>query len=217
VSIRSSARDVASSAGGLTLAVVTRGVASRPAAKPLHPRGVVRAGTLTRFGSEAVSGVAWLDEPGTDAVLVRESRAFGLGGRLPDVLGWALRISLDAGHADLLFASTGLGRITRFTLTPARSPYSRPLTTLLPYRTPVGPVVLSAVVPDPTSVRLAWAVGTGPWNRFGEVEVDSGSGAGDARVSFDPVLNPVPGLVPYEWVRRLREPAYRTARRSRGQ
>ena len=45
----------------------------------------------------------------------------------------------------LLLASTGLGRLTRFTLTAARSPYRRPLTTLLPYRTPAGAVLLSAV------------------------------------------------------------------------
>jgi hypothetical protein len=34
-------------------------------------------------------------------------------------------------------------------------------------------------------------------------------------VSFDPVRNVLPGLAPYDWVRRLREPAYLTARRSR--
>ena len=38
----------------------------------------------------------------------------------------------------------------------------------------------------------------------------------DMPVSFEPVRHPLPGLETYDWVRRLREPAYATARRSRG-
>jgi hypothetical protein len=38
----------------------------------------------------------------------------------------------------------------------------------------------------------------------------------DTPVSFEPVGNLLPGLETYDWVRRLRAPAYRTARRSRG-
>ena len=36
-------------------------------------------------------------------------------------------------------------------------------------------------------------------------------------VSFDPVLNRLPGLEQYELVSRLRSPAYRAARRSRAE
>ena len=38
----------------------------------------------------------------------------------------------------------------------------------------------------------------------------------DPAISFDAVANPVPGLEPYGWVRRLREPAYRAARAESG-
>jgi hypothetical protein len=34
-------------------------------------------------------------------------------------------------------------------------------------------------------------------------------------VSFDPTRNTVPGLENYDWVRRLREPSYGTARHTR--
>lgn len=196
---------------------VTALVAARPAAKPLHPQGSVVRGTLHRHGSPVPSGVAWLDEAGEDAVLVRQSRAVGLPAPAPDVHGLALRVTTGPGaHGDLLMASTGLGRLTRFTLTAARSAYRRPLTTLLPYRTPAGPLLLSAVFRDPAAVELAWAVGAGPWHPFADLALtEDAAEADDAPLSFDPITHPVPGLEPYGWVRRLREPAYATARRTR--
>ena len=199
------------------LSTATRIVAVRPAAKPLHPRGSVVGGTLHRFGADNKAGAAWLDQAGDDHVLVRQSRAVGLPAPVPDIFGLAIRVPTEAGRpGDLLFASTGLGRLTRFTLTPARSPYARPMTTLLPYRTPAGAVLLSAVFPDEHKVALAWAVGAGPWHPIAELLLHGDpADEADLRLSFDPVENLLPGLETYEWVRRLREPAYATARRSR--
>lgn len=195
----------------------TRLVAARPAAKPLHPRGSVVRGTLRRFGTDDETGAAWLDQPGEDLVWARQSRAVGTPAPVPDIFGLAVRVPIQGGrHGDLLFASTGLGRLTRYTLTPSRSPYRRPLTTLLPYRTPAGGVLLSAVFHDPTTVELAWAKGSGAWHPFAQLAFHHDpAGEHDASLSFDPIRNPVPGLETYGWVRRLREPAYATARRSR--
>lgn len=199
------------------LRAATGMIAARPAAKPLHPRGSVVQGTLHRFGAEARTGAGWLDQAGDDHVLVRQSRAIGLPAPVPDIYGLAIRVPTEGGlHGDLLFASTGLGRLTRFTLTTARSPFRRPMTTLLPYRTPVGAVLLSAVFQDKSRVELAWAIRSGVWNPFAELllfkdPIDEA----DVPTSFDPVGNALPGLEPYDWVRRLREPSYATARRSR--
>jgi hypothetical protein len=174
-------------------------------------------GTLRRFGDQARTGAPWLDDAGEDEVVVRRSRAVGLASPLPDVVGLAVRVILDTGGCgDLLFASTGLGRLTRFTLTATRAPYRRPLTTLLPYRVPAGPVVLSAVSRDEQVLDLAWAVGMGSWHRFAELRIHRDLGERDRPLSFDPVRNVLPGLGNYDWVRRLREPAYATARASRG-
>lgn len=206
-----------SSAGGQVLRAATSLVAARPAAKPLHPRGTVVRGTLHRSGDEERTGAAWLDQAGDDKVLVRQSRAVGLPRPAPDIFGLAVRVpTTGGGHGDLLFASTGLGRLTRFTLTAGLSPYGRPLTTLLPYRTPAGPVVLSATFRDERTLALAWAVGAGRWHQFAELSLDEAPTIGpDASVSFDPVKNVLPGLEVYPWVRRLREPSYSTARASR--
>lgn len=217
--------------GGRVLSAATAAVAAvRPAAKPLHPRGAVGRGRLVRHGAAAArSGAAWLDEPGTDEVLVRRSRAIGLPAPLPDIHGLALRVPVPGGgYGDLLLATTGLGRVTRFLLTFAGTPQGRPMTTLLPYRSPTGPVLLAARHRSADLLELAWGRPRGPWWPFAELrlpaeDVATGSGrpgdpdvgAPDARVSFDPVRHALPGLAGYDWVRRLREPAYRTARRSR--
>ena len=200
------------------LSAATGMLAARPAAKPLHPRGSVVRGTLRRFGTEDSTGAAWLDQTGEDDVRVRQSRAVGLPAPLPDIFGLAIRVPTEGGgHGDLLFASTGLGRLTRYTLTAARSPYRRPMTTLLPYRAPAGPVILAAVFHDETSVELAWATRSDGWHRFAELILHTDPvDEADVPVSFEPVRNPPPGLETYDWVRRLREPAYATARRSRG-
>jgi hypothetical protein len=173
---------------------------------------------LRRTGSGERSGAAWLDEPGEDEVLVRRSRSAGLPAPAPDVLGLSLRVPTTTGsYGDLLFATTGTGRLTRFLLRPAWSPYGRPMTTLLPYRTSTGPVLLGAVQTDERTVDLLWARGGGHWWRFGSAFLaEDARDARDASLSFDPVRNTLPGLEVYDWVRRLREPAYLAARRSRG-
>jgi hypothetical protein len=206
----------ASAVGGRTLAVATRALAAiRSTAKPLHPYGSVLTATLQRFGVRPATGVGWLDEAGTDHVLVRWSRALGLPSPLVDIHGLAVRVPLpDGSNGDLLLATTGLGRLGRFVLTPSRSPYERAFTTLLPYRTPRGPLLLGAVGEGQGVFDLVCASPAGSWRRFGRLEM--ASAASDPQISFDPVHNIIPGLDNYDVVRRLREPSYGTARGTRG-
>jgi hypothetical protein len=159
--------------------------------------------------------VPFLDEPGQLEVLARTSRAIGLPGFLPDIHGLALRVPDGRGGCgDLLFATTGLGRLTRFVLTASRRPGGRPMTTLLPYSTSAGPVVLAADVRDEHHVDLACAVGSGAWRSFGELLLMPYE-EGDQTISFDPVRHQLPGLEVPAWVGRLREPAYDEARQAR--
>jgi len=189
--------------------------AVRGADKPLHPRGEVIEARLHRSGSAESTGVSWLDEPGTDEVTVRRSRALGLPSVLPDVHGLALRVHTADGPGDLLLAGTGLGRVTRFVLTPGRGPQSRPLTTLLPYDTDSGAVVLAAVALSPETYELSWARVAGGWRPFAVLRLSAPRGT-DRDVTFDPVRHQIAGLRQYPGVRRLREPAYRRARQSSG-
>lgn len=205
----------AAGAGGQVLAEVVRGIAAvRPAAKPLHPRGVVVAGRVERLGSPVPTGSPWLDEPGFDHVLVRRSRAVGLPAPLPDIHGLAVRVPVSGDAGDLLLAGTGHGPVTRHLLRPGVSGRGW-LTTLLPYRTPSGLVVLGARWTTAETADLCWsAAGHRTWHVFGRLWVADADV--DAPVDFDPVLQLLPGLALDEWVGRLREPAYALARRRRG-
>jgi len=208
--------EAAAAAGGLLAAATSLLARLRPAAKPLHPRGEVRPATITRLGSDPGCGVPWIDEAGTGSGLVRLSRALGLPAMLPDVHGLALRVPLEPeGHADLLFNTTGVGRVSRFLLLPTWTPRTRTLTTLLPYRSPTGPVLLATRPTLPGRYDLSWARATGDWHRFAVLVLAPGD-RHDAALSFDPVTHPLPGLPGYDWARRLRRPAYASARRARG-
>ena len=208
-------RDGLASAVGSALAAATRTIALlRPSDKPLHPDGVVLVGHLDRHGSGVASGVTWMDEPGRDDVVVRLSRAVGLPKPLPDIHGLALRVPTADGPGDLLLASTGWGRLSRFALTFGRQPGSRPLTTLLPYRTDAGGVLLGARATGPGRYELFWAPYDGDWVAFATLVITEQKAA-DQGVSFDAVLNQIPGLSQYPTVVRLREPAYSRARGSR--
>ncbi|WP_121253834.1 hypothetical protein [Nocardioides ferulae] len=208
----------AGSAGGAVLAAAARTIAAvRPASKPLHPQGRVRKACLYRHGLSPELGVPWLDMAGIDEVVVRESRAIGLPGALPDIHGLAVRVPVgDGTSGDLLFASTGWGRVSRFVLTASREPGGRPMTTLLPYRTPAGPLLLGARLIGDQTVELSCSVDQGDWRHFADLRL-SDEDAGDPDVSFDPVRNQLPGLDQYRMVERLREPAYAQARASRGE
>jgi len=208
---------IAASGTGRVLAILTSMVAAvRPAAKPLHPRGSLFRGTISRSGEGPPSGVAWIDEPGKSPVVARTSRAAGLPAPLPDVHGTAVRVDVAADRtADLLFSTTGLGRISRHVLVPVRSQASAPQTTLLPYRSPTGPISLAIIPADPGRFRLLWARPRATWHPFGWLVLEPDQGGGDPPLSFDATTNTVPGLPNYGWVRRLRGPSYAAARRSR--
>jgi hypothetical protein len=172
------------------------------------------SGALVRQGSSS-SGVHWLDEPGNDSAVVRLSRAVGLPGGWPDVHGLAFRALGDDGStADVLLATTGAGPVGRFVLRVGRKPDAMFFGSLLPYRTAAGPVSLGAVQRDDSSWHLLWAVGRKAWTPFARLVLWERTPAED--ISFDPVLNRPPGLEQYDALAQLRLPAYRTARRARG-
>lgn len=214
MSIVTRTRDGLAATGGSALGWTFRAASAvRPTLKPLHPRGRLVHGTWHRSGLAPGVGVPLLDEAGDLPVLVRTSRSVGLPDWLPDIHGVAVRVPVGDGYADLLLASTGWGPVTRFVLTGSRDPAARPMTTLMPYRTPAGALVVGARLWD-GGLSLACALGTGPFRHLGDVVLGD-EDTGDPPVAFDPVANQAPGLVVPGWVARLREPAYAGARDGR--
>ena len=78
--------------------------------RPIHPTGVALTGTIEKWPGCAGSGILWIDSPGTAAVSARLSRSLGMPPGWPDILGLALRITTEAGPADVLLASTAMSR-----------------------------------------------------------------------------------------------------------
>lgn len=192
----------------------------RPTAKPLHPRGFQVTGTLHRRGCDRTWGVPWLDEPGSESVLVRFSRAVGLPGPLPDILGLTVRIHRPEGDADLLLATTGRGVYSRMALVPRRD-LAAGYGSLMAYRTPAGPAWLLAEGegegddPYPRRLRISAGDRAGTWWPFATIELAAAAQDVDPTVSFDPIVHPLPGLALYPWEQRLREGAYAAARSAR--
>ncbi|MFF9094415.1 phosphodiesterase [Streptomyces sp. NPDC014802] len=149
-----------------------RGLARLRGAPALHPDGLTCAADLeVADGGRGRWGVPWLDRPGHHAATARLSRAAGLPWRLPDGLGLAVRVD-DADGAgkplDLLFTSSGRGRLTRHLPLPRADVLAGPYSSLLSYRVGGRPSLLAAlprrsrrlpVHGDPTSVARALRAG----------------------------------------------------------
>jgi hypothetical protein len=202
-------------AGGAIAAVIAGVSRLRATDKPMHPLGTVRVARLRRHGG-AGTGAAFLDEAGEDDVLVRFSRSLGLPPPWPDVNGLAIRVpDGDDEHADLLLSTTGAGPTSRFLLLPTRQASGPFLSTLVPYGSPTGSVLLGARSLSDDTWELAWARPRSAWSPFGILEVSSEPGR-DLDLSFDATRAGPSGLEVPDWHRRLRAPSYRAARRARG-
>jgi len=213
---------VAGAAPGGVLGAVFGAAALVRRTKPLHPQGHVGEGTLRITVPQSRLGVPLLAEAAIHRCTVRWSRAIGLPSRLPDVEGLAVRF--EDPTADLLFAGTGTGTVSRFVLVPRPAGAHGPQTTLLPVASDGGGSLVFRVTPDegpfgygatgaeepPSRFALAVAHSGSDWVDVGVLDVEWGP---DRAMRFDPVENLLPGTEQYPVVRFLREPAYFMARR----
>lgn len=197
---------------GAAIAVALGALAAVRRNKPVHPAGRVGTGELEITSPRPELGVPLLATQGTHACIARFSRTVGLPPSWPDVEGLALRID-DAG-ADVLLASTGVGRLGRFVFQARPADRHGPLTTYLPVSTRAGSLLLRATPLDQADPPHAWEVAAAhvgsQWRPLGVLRLTWG---GDRPIRFDPVENVLPGTRQYALVSVLREPAYLVARR----
>lgn len=151
-------------------------------------------------------------------------------------MGLAVRFG-GAGGAlhDLVIAGTGSGPLTRFVFAP-QVQLATTYSSVMPYRTPVGPAVLGAfpignrrlpsdpeeaarqTALEPLVLALKVASPTGPWRTFGTLSLGGAATQTlDPRLAVDPVLRPLPdGLALTGPLARVRAVSYRYARSGRG-
>lgn len=196
--------------------------------RPIHAHGAIFDGRLEMRPSPG-SGIRGIDDPPVAdvPVVVRVSRSVGLPPWAPDVYGLAMRWVQGGEEIDLQLASTGIGVPGRFLLLPRLTPSRATLSSVVPYRTPRGPVMLCArTVPprrlpgaleelrravdsEPWTLRLSFASPGGRWHPFADVRLDSARATDDAGLRFDIDRRPLPGAETYPSVQALRGPSYR--------
>ena len=160
-----------SGAAGQVLAASFKALKVLRPNRPIHPTGVALTGTIEKRPGCVGSGILWIDAPGTSAVSARLSRSLGMPSGWPDILGLALRVTTEAGPADVLLASTAMSWPGRLPFTAHRYASNSKLTSLMPYKGSGGPVLL-AVRPEvagkglPATPQLSagrWLPAPGLW------------------------------------------------------
>ncbi|MGY1671652.1 hypothetical protein [Geodermatophilus sp. SYSU D00710] len=195
----------AATASALALGTALRG------ARVFHPRGEAFTATV-----EADGGGAWgarlLDEAGRHDVVVRRSRGAGLPEPLPDVVGLAVRfdgLGRAGGPLDVLVNTAGGPPGLRHLFLPA--PMGRTFSSVLPYRTGSGRLVLLGARDDGTGTgwELLAATLTGGWARWGHLTPGPAvSGDRAEHLRFAPTLG-ADDLQPVALFRAVRDRSYR--------
>jgi hypothetical protein len=228
------ARDIAAIAGRVFARAFAAVKTLRPE-RPIHPAGLNLHGRLQREGGPFPSGIPWLDAAGGDEVEARLSRSVGLPPGWPDIIGLALRLTVEGRPVDILLASTGMSRAGRYLLRMRRNVGPAALTTMMPYEGPGGPLQLAArtlrphgrLPADPRGFCRAldggeWVLGLyhgrpdTPWQRFATLTLRPSAEGKDTPMRFDPLRHPIPGAGTYPWTQALREPSYTVARSPAG-
>ncbi len=193
----------------VTATALALGTALRRA-RVFHPRGRAFRGTVETSGGGSW-GAGVLDEPGRYDAVVRVSRGAGLPEPLPDVVGLAVRLDglgRDGGPLDLLVNTSGGLPGLRHLFVPA--PLGRTFSSVLPYRTGSGRVVVLGAR-DEGSGRweLLAASLAGGWTRWGRLTLGPALPDTEAeRLRFMPTLGAV-DLEPVALFRSLRDRSYR--------
>ncbi|MGJ9374267.1 hypothetical protein [Nesterenkonia sp. CF4.4] len=191
--------------------------------RPIHSVGTVVPGRLI-IDAPGTTGSALFDSVGETPLIGRLSGSASWSVELPDIMGLAVRIpggGHHGGEVDLLFASTGTGRLTRYILQLRTSSGTGPLTTMFPLTGVEGNIVFR-LDPEPRNdYRLSYSRNSRPWQSLGRVSLEpSGeptqrsndpAGSDDLTLRFRPVANPPSGLTVPAWVRAVRAPAYKAA------
>ncbi|KZS85459.1 phosphodiesterase [Mycobacterium persicum] len=200
-----------------------------------HPVGVIASGSIERVAPASTG----LPVPSSD-VVVRVSKAGGTPGSLPDFIGLALRVApprVDATPWDILLVSAGSGVLSRaLALRPVTSWTGPPMTTLMPLRyrakywwlrarilTDINGFGLSLgdvrerINDGGVELALDQACGRANFEKVAHLRLTSVASPGPGNdVSFDPVVNTVPGLRLFPgWLADLRGRAYARSRDGR--
>ena len=187
--------------------------------KALHAWGRTFRGTVRIDAPMPDLAIPLVEDRGVHRCTVRFSRALSTPAGWWDIGGVAVRIP-EAGcsgrPADLLFTTSGVGRVSRHVPRPTRRPATGPLTTMLPTRAAAGCNVVLMVAPmtegePPREYELSIAVGGSPWRPVGLLQIQHE--VPDQPIRYSRVADELQGTAVPPWVVALREPTHLWQRR----
>jgi hypothetical protein len=212
--------------------------AARGRRRALHPQGIgFRATLRVTEPHPAYGGAPLLARAGDRPALVRFSRAIGLPAALPDLLGIGIRV-LDAHgpdrHQDLLLTTSGRPPLHTLLLPAPGGFFSRPFSSILPYRlsghlrvlacVPFEPVgrgrrerrddlaeLAEAADARPVRYRLCAAPLAAGWRPLAELVLGERLPAEETETLRLNPWNCGEGIVPRGPFMGLRDPAYRAS------
>jgi hypothetical protein len=162
-------------------------------------------------------GIALLAERGVYTGVARLSRALGFPSPLPDLLGLAFRIQLEAGPQDILLVSSARSPGLRHLLLPTRGGFgANTYSSILPYRINEELRLFGAEPVGPLEYELGIAPLNGDWEPFGRLRLRA---ALDPETTENLRLNPwntVAGLKPVGPMNGLRRSSYAGSQEGRG-
>ena len=190
-------------ASALALGTALRG------ARVFHPRGDAFTGTVETDGGGEF-GARVLDEAGRHDVVVRLSRGVGLPSPLPDIVGLAIRFEgrgRGGGPLDVLVNTAGGPPVLRHLFLP--EPLGRTFSSVLPYRTGSGRLVLLGARKEGEGWNLLAASLAGSWTRWGRLTLGPAVPDVEAeQLRFRPTVG-ADDLQPVELFRSVRDRSYR--------
>ncbi|MDP9164929.1 MAG: phosphodiesterase [Actinomycetota bacterium] len=198
-----------------------------------HPLGILAEGRIERIAEPGVG----LPIESAD-VIGRISKAIGVPGELPDLIGLAWRMPPRGSSTtpwDVLAVSAGSGLLTRFALRPTTSWSGTTLTTLMPLRHDGGwwwvkaamttelsgglslDTVRAAIDDGGVAFDVQQAHGSGPFEPLARLRLTRSIPTDEEHdVSFDPTRHTASGVgLGPRWLTSLRERAYERSRRGR--
>ncbi|SNS09484.1 hypothetical protein SAMN04488107_1332 [Geodermatophilus saharensis] len=202
--------DLLSLPRAVTASALALGTALR-GARVFHPRGQAFTGTVETDGG-GTWGARLLDDAARHDVVVRLSRGAGLPEPLPDVVGLAVRFAgqgRGGGPLDVLVNTAGGPPVLRHLFLP--EPLGRTFSSVLPYRTGSGRLVLLGARGDGTGEgwELLAATLAGGWTRWGHLTLGPAvPGPASEELRFAPTLG-ADDLQPVALFRAVRDLSYR--------
>ncbi len=180
--------------------------------KPIHTNGQIFTGIWSIQQSAGIQSKIF-DQVQEEKIICRLSRSLSIGTQY-DVMGIALRFHYEnsKNKIDLLFVTTGEGKISKYLPKFEKNMGKGTYTTILPMKYFNGKIWFRLKEVSEKIYSIAYRINGEDWIVIGELRIHPEPFI-DQAIRFDPISSLPDGLSLDPWVRALRAPSYRLSRK----